>query len=73
MEIDGIVFTKVDVETAKFITKMCRKIGIVNKYGTMIGRLKDGKVFAHEVDMYGIENEIMLYDQPFDVNYATIL
>ena len=73
MEIDGTVFTKVDVETVKFITKMCREIGIVNEHGTMIGRLKDSKVFAHEVDMYGIEHETMLYDQPFDVNYATIL
>jgi len=70
MEIEGAIFTKVDVEPIKFIIKMCQEIGIVNEYGEMVAKLKDGMIVRRD-NMF--ESEYMLYDQPFDVNYATLL
>lgn len=70
---DGRVFTQVDVDAAKCIEKMCQEIGVVDKCGNTIGELDDGKIFARYEDEYGIRREYLLYDKPFDVEYAAIL
>lgn len=72
MEIDGTVFTKVDVATTSFIKKMCQTIGVVDQYGSIIGKLENGKIVVHYTE-YGLEKEMVLYDQPFDVNYTATL
>lgn len=52
---------------------MCQEICVVNEYGTVIGELKDGKIVIHYEDTYGLVHENVLYDQPFDIQYALTL
>lgn len=67
------MFTQVYVDAYKCIEKMCQEIGVVDECGNCIGVLDNGKIFARYDDEYGISREYLLYDKPFDVEYAAIL
>ncbi len=73
MKLNGTIRAEFDVESFEVITNLCQAIGIVDENGTLSVELKNNRIMKWWLDEYGIKRTEVLYDQPFDVKYASSL
>ena len=70
MKMKGTIYNEFEVEAFDAITVLCQTIGVVDKNGALIAELNGNKIVRHWVDERKIKRTEVLYDQPFDVQYA---
>ena len=73
MDLNGTIYTNVSVETYDVIKELCRSIGIIDKSDSVVVHIEDGKIVEYSLDIFDQTERRVLYDQPFDVKYATTL
>lgn len=73
MKLKGIIHTEVEVESFSVIKSLCQAIGVVDDSGRLIAEVRMGKIVNIELNEFGNKHINVLYDQPFDVNYASTL
>ena len=73
MKVKGIIHAEFDVDSFDIITKLCQDIGVVDEEGRILAELKDNKIITYWYDEWEEKHVKVLYDQPFDVKYASTL
>ena len=73
MKVSGTIYTEFDVESFEVIKNLCQTIGIVDENGNLFVELKDNKVVKSWLDEWNDRHVEVIYDQPFDVKYASTL
>ena len=73
MKINGIIHTQFDVESFDAITSLCQAIGVVDDEGTLVATLRNNQIEKRYLDEFGKTKIQVLYNQPFDVKYASTL
>ena len=66
-------YNKINIDSYEIIQKLCQCIGVVDNRGNVCAHLEDNKIVSYEVSIYGEIVKHVLYDQPFDVQYANTL
>lgn len=73
MKVKGTIYTEFDVDSYEAIRKLCETVGLVSERGNLITEVIDGEVIVYRLDGRNEEYTEVLYDQPFDVEYASTL
>ena len=73
MKVEGIIYAECDVNSYEAIKVLCQTAGLVSERGYLITEVIDGKVIVYKLDGRNEEYTEVLYDQPFDVEYASTL
>ena len=79
MYINGTIYTKVDINATDMIEEICKNAGIIDSCGrVVIHPEKDDKtgkdvIAVYDLDIFDKSQRRVLYDKPFDVEYAQVL
>ena len=73
MDLRGTIYTSVDVDTFYIIQKLCQEIGVVDKLGKICVHIEGNEIVEYKLDIFDKSERKVLYDQPFDVQYAMTL
>lgn len=73
MKINGTFCGEFDVDSFAVITELCQILGVVDEEGDLVATLKDKKIVKYSYDKWGKRHTKVLYDQPYDVQYASSL
>lgn len=74
MKITGTIKTEFDVESLDVIKSLCQVIGVVDENGKLVAKLNnDNKIVKCWFDEWDGKHTLVLYDKPFDVQYASAL
>ena len=73
MNVKGKIYTEVSVEPYEVIKKMCQSIDVVDIYGNLVAERKDDKIVTYWYNDSDEWRSTVLYDYPFDVEYAGAL
>ncbi len=73
MDLNGTIYTTVSVDTYDIIKGLCKSVGVIDKTDTVVAHLEDGKIVEYSLDIFDKTERRVLYDQPFDVQYAATL
>ncbi len=73
MDIQGIIRTSIDVDAFEVIQRLGQDIGVIDRTGRIIGRVVNHQIVEYSLDIFDQVEKRVLYDQPFDVRFASTL
>lgn len=73
MKIKGTIYTEVEVDSFSVITDLCQTIGVVDENGVLQAKLMNDKILKISTNEFGNKRFEVLYEKPFDVQYAASL
>lgn len=73
MKVKGTICTEFDVEVFDVITNLCQVIGVVDENGNLVAKQENNRIIKFWFDEWNDKHTEVLYNQPFDVKYASAL
>ena len=73
MKVKGTISTEFDVEAFDVITNLCQIIGVVDENGNLVAKQENNRIIKHWLDEWNDKHTEVLYNQPFDIKYASTL
>lgn len=73
MKVKGTISTEFDVEAFDVITNLCQIIGVVDENGNLVAKQENNRIIKHWFDEWNDKHTEVLYNQPFDIKYASTL
>ena len=70
MDLNGMIYTKVDVDTFQVIQRLGQDIGVIDHSGHICGYIEGDEIATYELDIFDKSERHVLYNQPFDVQFA---